>query len=144
MNGSFSKQLTDNDLGLTGGNQVGVCVPRGNKELLEFLPKLNAEQENPSTIINFIDRDGEVWKLKYIYYNGKLTGNSTRNEYRITRMTKFFRKWNAKKGSALVIAGTEKQGSYQIEIEGPADAKSGLDEIDGSKVITLKSWRKIH
>ena len=140
----FSKQLTLNDLGLTGSNQAGVCVPRRNRELLDFLPELDSGRENPSVLIDCLDRDGGLWRFRYVYYNGKLTGNSTRNEYRITRMTEFFRKWNAKKGSALVISGTEKQDFYQIEIEGPADAKSGLDKIDGSKVITLKSWRKIH
>ena len=83
------KILSSNDTGETGGHQAGILVPKKN-ELLEFFPELNSSSKNPRTIMTLKDEHGEVWSFNFIFYNNKFFGG-TRNEYRLTGMTKYIR-----------------------------------------------------
>lgn len=149
MEQSYAKPLTNNDLGLTGGHQGGICVPRANKALLDFFPRLDEGEINPDAWIECVDPNGKVWKMRYVYYNGKLHGTSSRNEYRITYMTTFFRAWRAGEGSSVVFKSTDKAEAYSIHIEKPVrEAMTAQEECgvygESTPKIVLKGWRRVH
>jgi hypothetical protein len=50
---------------------------------------------------------GSQWNFNFIYYNTKLLGIGTRNEYRLTGMTAFLRSLNAKVGDELRFSRDE-------------------------------------
>lgn len=138
---SFSKVLSANDTGLTGGHQAGILVPKGDRDLLAFFPHLDPSVENPDVWISVTDEHGEDRQLRYIHYNKKLHGTGTRNEYRITHLTKYLRDAGARPGDALVFTGAEGSGVYRIRVEKaqPAEAAGGEPGV-----IRLSGWRRVH
>lgn len=145
---SYEKPLTKNDLGLTGSNQGGVCVPRANRALLDFFPVLEESEINPEAWVECIDPNGKTWKMRYVYYNGKLHNTSTRNEYRITCMTTFFKEWNAVEGSSVNFKSTDDANTFFIRIVDPTPTTpvQNTQRLDGEfpPKIILKRWRRIH
>ncbi|WP_171814389.1 EcoRII N-terminal effector-binding domain-containing protein [Arthrobacter dokdonensis] len=122
---SVTKVLTANDLGLTGSHQAGIVVPK-NEVMLNFFPSLDSNLINPRTTLSAIDfHTRELISLPYIYYNGNLHGTSTRNEYRITGLTAFFRVYGAAPGDEIHFTRTSSP-SYVIQIQRP-DPR-GFDE----------------
>ena len=93
------KILSSNDTGETGGHQAGILVPK-KSELLDFFPKLNSSTKNPRTVMTLSDEHGEGWSFNFIYYNNKFFGG-TRNEYRLTGMTKYIRSNGLKAGDEI-------------------------------------------
>ncbi|WP_209731014.1 EcoRII N-terminal effector-binding domain-containing protein [Arthrobacter sp. CAN_C5] len=92
MNFRISKQLTANDIGETGGHQSGVTVPK-KASSIEFFPRLDPAKFNPRHTLQAIDiHTHEIFDLEYIYYNGKIHSKNTRDEYRLTGTSDFFRK----------------------------------------------------
>jgi len=148
MKQSFFKILTDNDVGATGSHQAAVAIPKGNKELLGFFPFLDPNKKNPETMITCIDPNQETWKMRYIYYNGKLTGESTRNEYRITRTSKFLKFWGAKSGDQMLFESTSRLGDYLISIKKQQSRNSSEKslQVPPSKptIIKLKGWHRVY
>ncbi len=96
------KVLGRNELGHTGSHQSGVLIPKSGR-LLEFFPPLPSEEElNPRRVIHFWNPEtGRYWAFNYIHYNGRLHATSTRNEYRLTGTTPFFREVRAEVGDSL-------------------------------------------
>tara|TARA_B110000091_G_scaffold161880_1_gene172633 strand:- start:136 stop:570 length:435 start_codon:yes stop_codon:yes gene_type:complete len=141
----YAKILTKNDTGETGGHQAGIAVPKSNKELLSFFPALNSSEFNPDHWITCIDDDGEEWQFRYIYYNGKTfsPAKSTRNEYRMTHMTKFFSKWNAKSEDKLIFAITDSQAVYYVSLNKDAvSEESSFSE--GRSPVVLRGWNRVY
>lgn len=99
---AFAKVLSANDVGSTGGHQCGLFVPR-KPQILSFFPTLCESEHNPRVHIQFRDDGGEVWTFAYIYYNNHLIGG-TRNEYRLTRMTKYIRQTSLEAGDEIVFS----------------------------------------
>ena len=100
---------------------------------------MNSEEENPRAIICFIDEDGQQWKFPFIYYNNKSRGG-TRNEYRLTGMTKFFNRYNAVPGDTIEL---KKDGiKYYIRIEKNTDPKY-CDENGVLTIVLNDSWKMI-
>lgn len=97
--GSIQKLLSVNDVGGNGSHQAGILVPK-DLNILNYFPSLDLNQENPRALLHVVDEDGEHWKWPYIYYNNKLRGG-TRNEYRLTGMTAFFRKYGLASGDTI-------------------------------------------
>ena len=94
---TFLKTLSANDVGTTGGHMGGILVPKEDGELLAFLPRLDSSEMNPSAWIDCQTPDGNTLRLRFVYYNNRMhASNGTRNEYRITYLTKFLRDANAK------------------------------------------------
>ncbi len=93
------KILSSNDVGLTGGHQSGMLVPKQG-DILSYFPKLDIHIKNPRFLITFFDQANDSWEFSFIYYNNKFFGG-TRNEFRLTRMTKFFKAYNLKVGDAI-------------------------------------------
>lgn len=147
MKESYAKPLSRNDLGLTGSHQAGICVPRTNLGLINFFPELNVNEVNPDTWIECIDPNGKIWEMRYIYYNGKRHGVSTRDEYRITYMTKFFRTWGATEHSSVVFTSTDNPKTFRIAIEGSSMAgpvRADLSDSESPRTVILSKWRRIH
>ena len=107
------KRLTRNDLGLTGGHQAGICVPFKIVKL-GFFPELDSSIKNPRLDIPF-SFAGQTIVFSYVYYNGRLIGDGTRNEYRLTGMTKFFKDNNCAVDDLLEFSLNE--GKYSIDIK---------------------------
>jgi len=136
----ISKVLTANDVGTTGGHQAGITIPR-SEEMLNFFPRLDSNVINPSTEVRCFVHDGrEPIVLRYIYYNGKLHGTSTRNEYRLTGLTKFFRDHEAATGDELIFR-RESSNQFLIQIK-----KSSLNEtteeshVGSTKIKLTGKW----
>lgn len=129
----IAKTLSGNDIGLTGGHQAGVLIPKTDPAILDFFPGLDANEKNPSKILEFLRRDnGEVVKLKFVYYNSKHFGG-TRNEFRLTGMTRYLREIGASVGDRLLMS--DESGSYYIEVSQP--------KVERDRVLTVKlsgSW----
>jgi len=98
---AIEKLLSANDTGETGGHQAGILVPKGGG-VLAFFPHLNETLKNPRAVLDVIDDTGREWTFAFIYYNNRYFGG-TRNEYRLTGMTAFFREFNLKAGDAVIL-----------------------------------------
>lgn len=130
---SVSKVLTPNDVGTTGSHQAGIAVPRQDATLA-FFPSLDTTQYNPRQSLLFRETDGlDEWPLNFIYYNGKLLGRSTRNEYRLTGLTPYFKKHQALVGDTLHL-GRTLTGRWTIEIE-HSNGQSMLNETSISRTF---------
>ena len=108
---SISKILSSNDIGLTGAHQAGMHIPK-QAEILSFFPTLNLKQKNPRFMLVFTDDSNVRWEFSFIYYNNKFFGG-TRNEYRLTRMTKYLKNNNLKVGDELILKQLE-NGEYLV------------------------------
>lgn len=96
------KVLSANDTGETGGHQAGILVPK-EPTLLSFFPKLDASLYNPRVHLRFLDDGGTFWEFAFIYYNNAFF-DGTRNEYRLTRMTKYIRQAGLAVGDEVILS----------------------------------------
>jgi hypothetical protein len=146
MEKTFAKTLSANDVGTTGGHMGGILVPKGDGELLAFLPKLDPGVLNPSAWIDCTTPDGETLRLRFVYYNNRLHApRGTRNEYRITWLTKFLREVGAREGDAFEISGSGDGNRYRIRVVPAKEEKPEVDD-EGPVRIRLSSsaWRRVH
>jgi hypothetical protein len=129
----IAKLLSGNDLGITGGHQAGVLLPKTDPEILQFFPDLDKDIKNPSKILEFLRRDnGKAIKLRFVYYNSRFHGG-TRNEYRLTGLTRLLRELGASVGDQLVMSDVG--GRYFIEV-----VRKGNPEIKTMKIKLSGSW----
>lgn len=98
---AIEKTLSKNDTGETGGHQAGILVPK-DPDIFGFFPQLEGKLKNPRVPLDLIDDTGREWTFMFIYYNNKFFGG-TRNEYRLTGMTAFFREFNLKTGDKIIM-----------------------------------------
>lgn len=144
---AITKVLSANDTGETGGHQAGLLVPKSNSAL-GFFPDLGNSTKNPRVVLRFIDDAGKSWKLNFIYYNNKFfDAKGTRNEYRLTGMTAFFREYGLKAGDSVTLIHSD-NGDDLIRFE---RAKVFVPEVtvkeDGTVKRRLKldsEWRVIN
>jgi len=132
---SITKVLSANDTGETGGHQAGILVPR-ERRLLSFFPSLNEKVYNPRAHLKFIDGSGVEWEFAFIYYNNKFFGG-TRNEYRLTRMTRFIRESGLATGDEVTLSRSD-ANEYSIEFKRRSEA-----QWDERGVLKLGSGWKI-
>jgi hypothetical protein len=142
---SFRKTLSANDVGATGGHQAGILIPKTELELLAFLPYLDPGVKNPDAWIECIDKDGNTHQFRFVYYNNKLHDpHGTRNEYRVTYMTKYFRVMAAHEGDIFEISRNSDAVQYKISVLKP-EQETVIP--DGEKILRIKitaSWRRVH
>lgn len=99
--GEVRKILTANDLGLTGSHQAGIAIPK-DPSILSFFPPLDATEYNPDcTLTVATPQTGHYWELRFIYYNSRIHGQGTRNEYRLTGTTRMLRALSASVGDLI-------------------------------------------
>ena len=112
MSGAIEKVVGRNELGHTGSHQAGIVIPKA-QQIIEFFPALDASEFNPRKLIHFWNEATQrYWPLNYIYYNGKIHGFSTRNEYRLTGITQLFRLIDIDAGDLLSFVN----GAHGYEI----------------------------
>lgn len=137
---TFAKTLTANDVGKSGGHQAGIHIPKSQTDLIRMLPALDAGVKNPDAWLECIDDDGRRWKFRYIYYNNSLHDpGGTRDEYRITHMTNFFRVIGGSPGDQLHLTGEKGISTYRISVVKRHAAPSA-----DAGTIRLQGWRKVH
>lgn len=137
---TISKFLTANDSGETGAHQAGLLIPKQG-DILSFFPSLDSERLNPRVHLQFRDHIGRAWNFSFIHYNNRRFGG-TRNEFRLTRMTKYIREANLRKGDEIQMH-RDVNGDYSISHRrarnGPVSKERG-----GKTVIKLgASWRVV-
>jgi Restriction endonuclease EcoRII, N-terminal len=132
----ITKTLSANDVGETGGHQAGILVPK-EREILSFFPSLNPREKNPRVTLAFREPDGITrWDFNFIYYNNRFFGG-TRNEYRLTCMTKYLRARNAAVGD-LVVMSKDEEGRLRVELK-----RSNIPEITEDDVLVLSGGWKV-
>ena len=130
----IEKVLSINDLGINGTHQAGMLIPK-KKEILEFLPELDGGKKNPRVIIEFEDDLGRFWNFNYIYYNNRFFGG-TRNEYRLTGMTAYFRAASLQPDDTIILS--RDPGGYHIAYRREAD--SFIEDGDIVRITLGNSW----
>lgn len=144
--GAITKILSMNDTGETGGHQAGILVPKGGN-VLNFFPYLGCEEKNPRVTMYFADETGKEWKLNFIYYNNKFFDEKgTRNEYRLTGMTAYFRENGLKAGDTVtLIHGLN--GTDLIRYKRNTDANLKLTTMEDGQVkkrlVLGSNWKVI-
>jgi hypothetical protein len=142
---TFIKILSANDVGKTGGHQAGIVVPKGDRELLAFLPSLDAGMLNPSAWIECGTPGGGSLRLRFVYYNNRLHApNGTRNEYRLTHLTKFLRDAGAQEGDAFEISADEGGRRYAIRVIGRGEQQALADDDAPVRIKLRAGWQRIH
>lgn len=138
----FSKVLSANDLGTTGGHQGGILIPKGQTQLLSILPALDPKIKNPDAWLDCVDDAGHNLRFRFVYYNNKLHDETgTRNEFRVTHMTKWFRDAGAREGDEFRILLMSDKVRYAVRIIRP----NPEDQHDENGVrIRLSEWRRVH
>ena len=132
----ITKTLSANDVGITGGHQAGILVPK-EKAILSFFPALNPKEKNPRVMLAFREADSVTrWDFNFIYYNNRFFGG-TRNEYRLTWMTKYLRARNARVGD-LVILSKDSDGRLSVELK-----RSNMPLITQDDVLVLSGGWKV-
>lgn len=132
---AIEKILSRNDTGETGGHQAGILIPK-KSEILSFFPELNSEEKNPRFLIAFHDHIGEQWSFSFIYYNNKFFGG-TRNEYRLTGMTRYMNVYNLKSGDTLTLSRDE-DGFYSVKYR-----KKGGQKTNSGPLKLSNSWKVV-
>lgn len=140
---SISKALSPNDLGLTGSHQAGILVPK-EERILSFFPQLDKSSVNPSCEVSVKDVESDtIWNLRFVYYNGKVRNEGTRNEYRLTRMTELLRQLRADPGDALIFERTP-LGDIEIRIDKAASGSGRIGSATSEEVTVLRGgWTLI-
>lgn len=142
---TFSKTLSANDVGATGGHQGGILIPKSEAELLSFLPPLDSSVKNPDAWIECIDETGCLRRFRFVYYNNRLHDlNGTRNEYRITYMTGYFRELRAREGDTFEISRDEGESRYAIRVIHPSVEPVKPDDGSAFRIKITSGWRRVH
>ena len=131
---SIRKLLSANDTGETGGHQAGILVPKAD-EILSFFPDLGCDEKNPRVTIHFEDEGSRTWKFTFIYYNNKFFGG-TRNEYRLTGMTAYFRENGLVSGDSVILS-RDNEDSYSIRYERKNKVNVKQVSADGKSSVRL-------
>ena len=136
---TISKILSANDTGETGGHQAGILIPK-QEFILSFFPVLDASQLNPHVHLQFEDEIGRFWKLAFIYYNNRFFGG-TRNEYRLTRMTRYLREVGLVAGDEVILQ-RDVTGNYSVSYK-RMNEQLAFKKKAGKTVIRLGTGWKI-
>ena len=133
---TIAKSLSANDTGESGGHQAGILVPK-DPEILGYFPTLDKKQKNPRHKMLFMDESKAEWEFTFIYYNNKFFGG-TRNEFRLTGMTRFIREKGLKEGDELIFHSDPDKGKTIRCKKMSQVASSGAIKLKGKwKVIKI-------
>lgn len=119
------KILSPNDLGLTGSHQAGLCVPMS---VAAFFPPLDSTLLNPDAWFSVTGPAAQSWQWRYIYYNSRLHGRGTRNEYRLTHVIDALRDLGAGVGDSLEFA-RDIDGQLSVRILGRGERGGGAEDV---------------
>jgi hypothetical protein len=132
----ISKKLSANDTSETGAHQAGMLVPKDD-QVLSFFPRLDNRTKNPRCHLSFIDDSGDEWVFAFIYYNNRFFGG-TRNEYRLTRMSRYISEAGLKVNDEIVLTSEKDQYFVSYERNAAIDPESKVLVLGaGWKVIDI-------
>lgn len=138
MSDYLVKTLSSNDVGETGSHQAGVLVPKV-RDALEFFPALDESTENPRSRITFVEEaTGLAYELNFIHYNGKRLGTSTRDEYRLTGMTRYLRSKGARPGDEMHLA--KSQEGYTLSFHRQGTGIISPVAVDDEIIVLSGAW----
>ncbi len=132
MKSTIEKVLSPNDTGETGGHQSGLCIP-WDVVKTGFFPHLDPSLKNPRSVVDLRGPDGEEWAFNYIYYNNASFGG-TRNEYRLTRITKFLRRHALRTGDTVIFTQSSAR-AYEVSFR--RQSAPLVVHADGTKILRL-------
>lgn len=143
---AITKKLSMNDSGETGGHQAGILVPKGSN-VLDFFPDLGNEEKKPRAVMYFTDPSGKEWKFTFIYYNNRFFDpKGTRNEYRLTGMTAYFRENSLKAGDDVILIHND-DDTYSIQYKRQATPNLKIVETQDGKqkkrLVLGTGWKVI-
>jgi len=133
----IEKILSINDLGINGSHQAGMLIPK-KEEILRFFPELDLGIKNPRVTIEFEDEFGKFWNFSFIYYNNIFWGG-TRNEYRLTGMTAYFRAASLQPEDTIILS--HDPGGYHINYR--RKTEDYFEEGDVVRITLRNSWTVI-
>lgn len=143
MKKTFNKTLSANDVGTTGGHQGGILIPKQDSELHAFLPHLDPSVKNPDAWLECKDEHGKVRRFRFVYYNNKLHDpTGTRNEYRITYMTGYFRDVGAREKDIFEISKSDDSSCYNIKIVRHEQPTAPTTQVVRIKIRS--GWQRVH
>ena len=143
MSKVFRKVLSPNDANETGGHQAGILIPKHMEDLIKFLGGLDSSIKNPRKKLLFIDEEGMANDFNFIYYNNKFhSPQGTRNEYRLTGMTAYLRRYNAQSGAELELSRLDGEDYYRVSLIKEKTRES--EQAGASNRIKLSGWRSVH
>lgn len=133
---AISKVLSPNDVGETGTHQAGFLIPKsGNTKF--FFPPLDGTVKNPRHNLVFYDEVSNRWEFSFIYYNGKKFGG-TRDEYRLTGLTKFFSQNKLVSGDTIILSRDD-EDRYIIHYKRSSTTNvETITKQDGTVIKRLK------
>jgi hypothetical protein len=142
----FTKNLTKTDVGRRGddgkkSNQSGVGV---SKKSLAVFPHLDPDELNPDVEIEADDDLGVHLDLRFIYFNGRLHGVNSRNEYRITGLGAYFREHGADIGDVFTMQRMSDR-SYHLTLgtrDGIEDDEKESNDQDERTVRSSETIRR--
>ena len=137
---TISKILSANDSGETGGHQAGLLIPK-QERLLSFFPVLDASRYNPRAHLEFEDDAGRFWEFAFIYYNNRFFGG-TRNEYRLTRMTRYIREAQLVTGDEIVMRRDD-SGNYSISYRRSNEQPVLTNELGRTVIRLAAGWKVV-
>jgi hypothetical protein len=141
---TFSKTLSANDVGIRC-HQAGALIPKSETELLAFLPPLDPSVKNPDAWIDCADENGFMRRFRFVYYNNKLHDpGGTRNEYRITHMTSYFREMAAREGDIFEISKNRDSSYYTIKVIHLPKEPLKQESQQFYRIRIKSDWRKVH
>lgn len=141
----FLKTLSANDVGSTGAHMGGILIPKGDGELLAFLPHLDPKEYNPNEWILCVTPDGREFRLRYVYYNNRLhKPTGTRNEYRLTHLTKYLKSEGAKEGDIFEISKEDGAAHYLINVVPATNDSEELVDDGPVRIRISAGWRRVH
>ena len=131
---SFSKYITANDVGATGGHQSGFHIHKNAWPL--FFKTNGIKGENKDVFITIKWQNDFETKSRFTYY-----GTGSRNEYRLTRFGKGFPYLNDENIGDLLIISQKSNDYYQAFVLQSDDdiddffAELNISPSDTSKII---------
>ncbi|MOA41817.1 hypothetical protein D3C78_1638190 [compost metagenome] len=99
---TIRKILSRNDVSETDAHQAGMYIL---KESITFFPRLGTSTLNPRISLVFEDVSGMSWTFDFIYYNNAYFGG-TRDEYRLTPMNDYFKRYRIRAGDTIILEKT--------------------------------------
>ena len=139
--GKIAKTLSANDIGLTGGHQAGILIPKTGG-VLPFFPALDSRQKNPRTVLHVVAPEigPQVFELTFIHYNNRIVESGTRDEFRLTGMTSLLRSLHPEVGDVLVLRRAP-EGPLEANLERIHDRSSANAVPDsGSRSEAGTGW----
>jgi hypothetical protein len=104
--------------------------------MVDYFPELARQSRNPVAWLDIRTPDGRQFRWRYIYYNNRRTGDGTRDEYRLTHVTKFLADEGAAPGDVLEF---RRSGAQRFDIR-------ILASDNAAEVLVLRTagpWRSV-